>query len=37
MFAKQWFECVYHLAAYAAEGLSDFIKRFNYVNNVSGR
>ena len=27
---------VYHLAAYAAEGLSHFIKRFNYTNNVVG-
>ena len=27
---------VYHLAAYAAEGLSHFIRRFNYENNVVG-
>ncbi|HLG02327.1 MAG TPA: NAD-dependent epimerase/dehydratase family protein, partial [Bacteroidia bacterium] len=27
---------VYHLAAYAAEGLSHFIKRFNYTNNLIG-
>lgn len=27
---------VYHLAAYAAEGLSHFIKRFNYQNNLIG-
>lgn len=27
-------ECVYHLAAYAAEGLSPFIRGFNYRNNV---
>ena len=27
---------VFHLAAYAAEGLSHFIKRFNYSNNVLG-
>lgn len=27
---------VFHLAAYAAEGLSHFIKRFNYMNNVVG-
>ncbi|MEZ5977453.1 MAG: NAD-dependent epimerase/dehydratase family protein [Planctomycetota bacterium] len=26
----------YHLAAYAAEGLSHFIKRFNYENNLVG-
>jgi UDP-glucose 4-epimerase len=30
------FEVIYHLAAYAAEGLSHFIKRFNYTNNVIG-
>jgi UDP-glucose 4-epimerase len=28
------FAYVYHLAAYAAEGLSHFIRRFNYENNV---
>ena len=27
---------VYHLAAYAAEGLSHFIRRFNYTNNLLG-
>jgi UDP-glucose 4-epimerase len=27
---------VYHLAAYAAEGLSHFIRRFNYNNNLVG-
>lgn len=27
---------IFHLAAYAAEGLSHFIKRFNYVNNLIG-
>lgn len=30
------FDHVFHLAAYAAEGLSHFIKRFNYNNNVIG-
>jgi UDP-glucose 4-epimerase len=30
------FEYVFHLAAYAAEGLSHFIKRFNYSNNLIG-
>jgi len=30
------FDYVYHLAAYAAEGLSHFIRRFNYQNNVIG-
>ena len=29
LFADGHFEHVYHLAAYAAEGLSHFIKRFN--------
>ena len=29
-------EYVFHLAAYAAEGLSHFIKRFNYENNLIG-
>jgi UDP-glucose 4-epimerase len=28
------FDLVYHLAAYAAEGLSPFIREFNYRNNV---
>ena len=36
LFAKHSFEYVFHLAAYAAEGLSHFIKRFNYTNNVIG-
>jgi UDP-glucose 4-epimerase len=36
LFAERQFEHVYHLAAYAAEGLSHFIKRFNYTNNVIG-
>jgi UDP-glucose 4-epimerase len=30
------FDHVYHLAAYAAEGLSHFIRRFNYENNLLG-
>ena len=30
------FDYIYHLAAYAAEGLSHFIKRFNYQNNLIG-
>ena len=34
---KQYkFNYIYHLAAYAAEGLSHFIKRFNYQNNLIG-
>ena len=36
LFAQAQFEYVYHLAAYAAEGLSHFIKRFNYTNNLVG-
>jgi len=36
LFASYNFEYVYHLAAYAAEGLSHFIKRFNYQNNLIG-
>jgi UDP-glucose 4-epimerase len=36
LFAKYRFDYVYHLAAYAAEGLSHFIRRFNYNNNLVG-
>src|SRR5438477_91639 len=36
LFARHHFDVVYHLAAYAAEGLSHFIKRFNYTNNLIG-
>lgn len=36
LFAQHSFSYVYHLAAYAAEGLSHFIKRFNYTNNLIG-
>jgi UDP-glucose 4-epimerase len=36
VFAEEGFDRVYHLAAYAAEGLSHFIKRFNFTNNVIG-
>ena len=36
MFAENKFEHVFHLAAYAAEGLSHFIKHFNYTNNLLG-
>jgi UDP-glucose 4-epimerase len=36
LFEKYQFNYVYHLAAYAAEGLSHFIKRFNYNNNLIG-
>ena len=42
---KRWFDAifesikpdyVYHFAAYAAEGLSHFIRNFNYTNNLIG-
>jgi UDP-glucose 4-epimerase len=36
LFAQHHFDHVLHLAAYAAEGLSHFIKRFNYTNNLLG-
>jgi UDP-glucose 4-epimerase len=36
LFARHQFEYVFHLAAYAAEGLSHFIKHFNYTNNLLG-
>ena len=36
LFATHEFDYVFHLAAYAAEGLSHFIKRFNYTNNLLG-
>jgi UDP-glucose 4-epimerase len=36
IFKEHDFDYVYHLAAYAAEGLSHFIRRFNYTNNLIG-
>lgn len=36
IFENYKFDYVYHLAAYAAEGLSHFIRRFNYTNNLIG-
>src|SRR5438067_12805630 len=36
IFAEHRITHVFHLAAYAAEGLSHFIRRFNYTNNVLG-
>ncbi len=36
LFTRYKFTYVYHLAAYAAEGLSHFIRRFNYETNVIG-
>lgn len=34
IFETYKFDYVYHLAAYAAEGLSPFIRNFNYKNNL---
>ncbi|HUF48515.1 MAG TPA: NAD-dependent epimerase/dehydratase family protein [Vicinamibacterales bacterium] len=36
LFVTHRYDYVYHLAAYAAEGLSHFIRRFNYENNLVG-
>ncbi len=36
LFENNSIEYIFHLAAYAAEGLSHFIKRFNYNNNLIG-
>ena len=36
LFDEHRFDYVFHLAAYAAEGLSHFIRRFNYNNNLIG-
>ncbi len=36
VFERFQFDFVYHLAAYAAEGLSHFIRSFNYTNNLIG-
>ena len=36
LFAENTITHIYHLAAYAAEGLSHFIRRFNYSNNLIG-
>jgi UDP-glucose 4-epimerase len=36
LFERDSYKYVFHLAAYAAEGLSHFIKRFNYNNNLIG-
>ena len=33
-FERHNFDYVYHLAAYAAEGLSPFIRSYNYQNNL---
>ena len=34
LFEQEQFDVVYHLAAYAAEGLSHFIRNYNYKNNL---
>ncbi len=34
LFQQSRFEHIFHLAAYAAEGLSHFIRRYNYANNL---
>jgi UDP-glucose 4-epimerase len=36
LFAAERFDYVFHLAAYAAEGLSHFIRRYNYETNLIG-
>ena len=36
LFNEYKFDYVFHLAAYAAEGLSHFIRNFNYQNNLIG-
>lgn len=36
LFDRYRFDHVFHLAAYAAEGLSHFIRRHNYENNLLG-
>jgi UDP-glucose 4-epimerase len=36
LYRENRFDYVFHLAAYAAEGLSHFIRRFNYTNNLLG-
>lgn len=36
IFSENDIDYVFHLAAYAAEGLSHFIRKFNYENNLIG-
>jgi UDP-glucose 4-epimerase len=36
LFATERIDYVFHLAAYAAEGLSHYIRRYNYTNNILG-
>ena len=35
IFSKEKPDYVYHFAAYAAEGLSPFVRNYNYTNNIS--
>ena len=35
IFSKEKPDYVYHFAAYAAEGLSPFVRSFNYTNNLT--
>ena len=37
LFQEHQIDYIYHLAAYAAEGLSHFIRRFNYTTNLIGK
>jgi len=34
IFERESPDCVFHFAAYAAEGLSPFVRNYNYTNNV---
>lgn len=36
LFERTKIDYIYHIAAYAAEGLSHYIRRFNYTNNLIG-
>src|ERR1700680_4451686 len=36
IFSSHKIDYVYHVAAYAAENLSHFIRRYNYTNNLIG-
>ncbi len=36
VFRRHRVDAIYHLAAYAAEGLSHYIRHFNYTNNLLG-
>jgi len=36
LFKKNKFDYIFHLAAYAAEGLSHFVRKYNYENNIIG-